>query len=596
MQVFKYMLITFYNDDRTNTDIKILLNLNIDIYQRFLLFQVDGMSYFAQRSSAMETPSWIKRFNNVLDVLVSEEQVDDLEDPSLYERIEAALRQNFEVNRVKNQWKKERKIPLSHDNNNISVNIEHLNNFNVSQSKEMEKPYTVKLRKSDKKAQLKGDMADNDENIEDLQKIEMENRIETVLGKLEEPTLCTQMMNRISRFCDERCCKYTTRIYFRKPHSWYSATAQLDAGTLLRENYMGITFGLCIGFVSYLVFASAFAHAPNVATIAACYVMMFAVFAIAFSADFRCILINTIPYIVASRTRWMLMMIATTLVTTGPAINFMHNSGNFRNAIACVLGQVNTNVELIAKITSAPLKIIRKNLGEFIDKINEKLAQVRNTLKSIRIVFHLTTNLFTEKSNWITSIVEACGDEVAMKNQCLAFFNQIYFNCAATLQSLSFLCNFIRMFASQACKSVSGLNDICKKYANKLHSEIIAISPVSEAELEESEDMIKRYMGSENISVDIYEEGMDMEFASNFSAQAQVTDLIEEKMDNMMNTLNNFKHIMEWLLVIWTLLTAIQLVLQSATYRRLWIRKPHYNNAHITSQFVAQVNAYKVFY
>ncbi|VUZ56786.1 unnamed protein product, partial [Hymenolepis diminuta] len=68
----------------------------------------------------METPSWIKRFNSVLDVLVSEEQVDDLEDPSLYERIEAAFRQNFEVNKVKNQWKKDRKIPLSHDNNNIS--------------------------------------------------------------------------------------------------------------------------------------------------------------------------------------------------------------------------------------------------------------------------------------------------------------------------------------------------------------------------------------------------------------------------------------------------------------------------------------------
>nr|CDS27201.1 DC STAMP domain containing protein 2 [Hymenolepis microstoma] len=538
----------------------------------------------------METPSWIKRIESVLEVLATEDQEDDLEEPSLYKRIETAYRENFDVSRVKNQLKKKAKPPphSKDNNNNLSENIEYLNNFNVNQSKEMEKPYTVKLRKFKKKTHFKGDLADNDENVEDLEKLDKDNKIEAVLSRLEKPTLCAQIMRRIGSFCDQKCCKYTTRIYFRKPHSWYSVTADLDAGTLLRENYMGIVFGILIGFITYLIFASAFAHAPNIATLAACYIMMFAVFGIAFSADFRCVLINTIPYIVASRTRWMLLMIATTLVTTGPAINFMHNSGNFRNAIACVLGQVNSNAELVAKITSAPIKIIRRNLGDFVEKINDKLTVLRNTLKKFHIVFFTTTNLFTEKTNWVNSIVEACGDEVAMKNQCLAFFNQIFFNCQANMAVLSFLCQFIRMFAAQACKAVSGLNDICKKYKNKMKSEMLAFSPVSEAELEDSEDLIKTYVGTDNITLDISDEDIDMHFGSNFSAQGQVTDLIEEKMDHMMSALNNFKYIMQWLLVIWTLITVIQLIVQSARYRRHWIKKPHFNNTHITSQFVAQ--------
>ncbi|VDN97678.1 unnamed protein product [Rodentolepis nana] len=534
----------------------------------------------------MEKPFWIKRFENVLEILATEDQVDDLEEPSLCQRIETAYRENFDVSRVKNQLKK--KVKSSHPkdiNNNTSGNVEYLHNFNVNRSDEMEKPYTVKLRKFKKKANFKGDMADNNENEDDPEK---DDRIEDVLRRLEKPTLCTQIMRRIGSFCDRKCCKYTTRIYFRKPHSWYSATANLDAGTLLRENYMGIAFGIFIGFVTYLVFASAFAHAPNIATLAACYIMMFAVFGIAFSADFRCVLINTIPYIVASRTRWMLLMIATTLVTTGPAINFMHNSGNFRNAIACVLSQVNSNAELVAKITSSPLKIIRKNLGVFVEKINDRLTILRGTLKKFHVVFFTTTNLFNEKTNWVHSLVEACGDEVAMKNQCLAFFNQIYFNCEANLYALSFLCKFIRMFAAQACKAVSGLNEICKKYKDKMKSEMLAFSPVSEAELEDSEDLIKTYVGTDNITLDISDEDLDMQLASNFSAQAEVTDLIEEKMDKMMSALNNFKYIMQWLLVVWTLITVIQLILQSARYRRNWIRKPHFNNTHITSQFVAQ--------
>lgn len=542
--------------------------------------------------SANKPPYWLRNIGKVLKTFLSEEQTDSLEEPSLYRRIEDAYRRNFEVSNVNWSSSNRRKWPPpSGENSSESQNVEEQNNVNFNHAKNVERPYTVKLRESINQVKPDGDEGEKEENLIDFEKMEMESQVQEVLGELEKPTFCLKMMSKLGKFCDDNCCNYTTRIYFKKPLTWYSATAKLDAGTMLRENYIGITAGILIGYISYLVFASAFAHAPHIATLAACYMMMFALFGITFSADFRCVLINTLPYIVASRTRWMLMMIATTLVTTGPAINFMHNSGNFRNAIACVLGQVNANAELVAKIISAPLQIIRKNLKDAVDKINGQLFQVRSMLKELREAFRLTTNLFDGKSSWIKSVVEACGDEIAMKNQCLAFFNQLYFNCAATMQSLSFLCNFMRMFASQACKSVSVLNDICEKYANKLRSEIVAFSPVSEAELDESEDTIKSYLGKENISVDIDEDATDLGLSSNFSAQTQVTAMIEERMDDMMNVMNTFKYFMQWLLVIWTLLTVIQLILQSAMYRRKWIKKPHFDNTYITSQFVAQVGS-----
>ncbi|KAM7536974.1 hypothetical protein Aperf_G00000072359 [Anoplocephala perfoliata] len=544
------------------------------------------------RPSGNKLPYGLEKLGKVLNVFLLEEQVDDLEEPNLYKRMEDACRRNFEVNKANlNPTNRRKRSPLIFDNSNSSQNFEERNNANFNHKNDVEEPYTVKLRNSGNQVKSDGDEGEKGIDFEDLQKMEMEKQVQAALGKLEKPTFFSKMMNKLGNFCGDKCCKYTTRLYFKKPITWYSTTAKLDAGTMLRENYIGITAGILIGYISYLVFASAFAHVPHIATLAACYMMMFAVFGIAFSADFRCILLNTLPYIVASRTRWMLMMIATTLVTTGPAINFMHNSGNFRNAIACVLGQVNSNAELVAKITSAPLQIIRKSLGGFIDKINGQLHQLRSMLKELREAFRLTTNLFDGKSNWIKSVVEACGDETALKNQCLAFFNQLYFNCAATMQSLSFLCNFIRMFASQACKSVSVLNDICEKYANKLRSEIVAFSPVSETQLDDTEDSIKRYLGNENISVDIDEDAADLGLSSNFSAQTQVTAMIEERMDEMMNVMNTFKYFMQWLLVIWTLLTVIQLILQSAMYRRKWIRKPHFDNSHITSQFVAQAGS-----
>ncbi|VDM17244.1 unnamed protein product [Hydatigera taeniaeformis] len=540
---------------------------------------------------------WLGRFEKIFDEFLLEKQEGDLENPSLCDRLDLAYIDQFQENQANNPATAKKKPPFRKKMLNNETLMSTVVNNNRSEKiltldKEDRSP--LKISKDTTNAdpcknilETKPEDSKVDEDL--LQQLEMHREIDEILTKLEKPSCCARLISKQCVLWNRICCKYTPRIYFKKPLSWYSATSALDAGTLLRENYLGIVAGILIGFVSFPFFSVAFAHLPHMAALAAGYMMMFTVFGIAFSSDFRCILLITLPYLIASRTRWLLMLIATTLATTGPAINFMHNSGNFRNAIACVLGQVNANVELIGKITKAPLMIIVKQLGGFIDNINSRLHAARLALRKLKEVIYMATKILDQKSDWIRGMVEACGDEIAMKNQCLAFFNTLYFNCAASMKSMSFLCNLVRMFADQACNGVAKLNDICVRESNRLHSEVTSVAPVSEQQLEDSEASILRFLGQENISIEMEEEMADINFGMNVSSQAVVTTMIEERMDLMMNGLNYFKRAMAWLLTSWTLFTVIQLIVQAAMYRKKWLKKPFFDNGHITSQFLAQV-------
>lgn len=424
---------------------------------------------------------------------------------------------------------------------------------------------------------------------DDLQEENNREDINEILSRFESPSCCSSMLARMGPTFHRLCCKYTPKIYFKEPTSWYSATAKLDAGSLLRENYLGITAGITVGYMSFFFFSTAFAHAPHIATLAACSVMLFAVFGIAFSEGVRCVLLITLPYFLSSRTRWLLLMVATGLVTTGPALNFMHNSGNFRNGIACVMGQVSSNVELIGKITKAPLGLIKNQLGPFLDDINNQLTQVRDAIKMIKDAILMVTKVLDTKSDWVRTMIESCGDEIAMKNQCLAFFNTLYFNCAASIKAMAFFCNTIRMFAEQACKSVSELNDICERESSRVISEVTNHAPVSEDQLKESEESLLRFMGHENITMEVGDSFVETDFGTNMSSQAEMTALIEEKMDIMMNGLNAFKRTIAWIVVIWTLATVLQLIAQSAWYKKKWVQNSFFDNSYITDKFVQQV-------
>ncbi|VDK37030.1 unnamed protein product [Taenia asiatica] len=553
-----------------------------------------------RKKIVFQEPQWLGRFEKVSDALLSEEPEDDAETPSLSKRLSFAYLCNFKGNQA-NNIVYARNEPLSKriksdngtlisavTNSNKSKPTRIFKSMDKNTFNSLEKPMNadmcgsrLKLKPENKRLEEKADGAL-------LQQFETQREIVEIVLRLQKPSCCARLLSRLQNLCNRTCCKYTTRIYLKKPLSWYSATSRLDAGTLLRENYLGITAGITIGFISFPFFSTTFAHLPHMAALAACYMMMFTVFGIAFSSDFRCVLLITLPYLAASRTRWLLMLIATTLATTGPALNFMHNSGNFRNAIACVLGQVGANVELIGKVTRAPLKIIMKQLSGFIDSINSRLFAARMTLRKLKEVIYMASKILNQKSDWIRAMVEACGDEIAMKNQCLAFFNTLYFNCAASMKSMSFLCNLVRMFADQACNGVSKLNDICVRESNRLHLEMTNMAPVTEEQLHDSEASILRFLGHENISFEVGEEMTDISFGINVSSKAVVRTMIEERIDFLMNELNRFKRAMAWVVTTWTLFTMIQLIVQAALYRKKWLKKAFFDNDHITPQFVEQ--------
>lgn len=178
-----------------------------------------------------------------------------------------------------------------------------------------------------------------------------------------------------------------------------------------------------------------------------------------------------------------------------------------------------------------------------------------------------------------------------MKNQCLAFFNTLYFNCAGALQSISFACSVIRMFASQACKSVSGMNDICKKQTDKLTTQITEVSPVSEQQLEDNQADLLRYIGNKNITMEMSSSSViDADVAAGVSSQAEIVAMIEKNMDSMIGAMDSFKKGMKWAMVLWTLITMFQLVVQAAMFRRNWLLRVFFANEYVSSSFIAQVS------
>ncbi|KAL7059572.1 hypothetical protein AAHC03_013353 [Spirometra sp. Aus1] len=233
------------------------------------------------------------------------------------------------------------------------------------------------------------------------------------------------------------------------------------------------------------------------------------------------------------------------------------------------------------------MSLFGRQVKNFIQNANENMQRIRNLLGKIKLSLLRVTRVMKTKNSWIKTLIAACGDETAMKNQCLAFFNALYFNCLATMQPAGFVCKLVRMFAEQSCKSVKGMNDICERQGHMLHSQVNGTTPVSQEQIEESEAALLNLIGRKNVSMESGEL-VDVDISSSLSNKEQITTMIEEKMDVLFDALDAFKHILSWFLVAWTLLTVAQLVLQAALFRRNWLKKIHFDNCYLTPAFIRQ--------
>ncbi|CAH8455032.1 unnamed protein product [Dicrocoelium dendriticum] len=90
-----------------------------------------------------------------------------------------------------------------------------------------------------------------------------------------------------------------------------------DPTKMLRQNIYGLFIGILMGFGAYLLFLLTFSNNPRLSTLLSAYFMLVSVFGIAFSEDFRCIALLTVPYLAASREK---RAVSQGLIATVPLI------------------------------------------------------------------------------------------------------------------------------------------------------------------------------------------------------------------------------------------------------------------------------------
>ncbi|KAG5453571.1 DC-STAMP domain-containing protein 2 [Clonorchis sinensis] len=355
-----------------------------------------------------------------------------------------------------------------------------------------------------------------------------------------------------------------------------------DPTKMLRQNIYGLLMGILTGFFLFLLFIFTFSNNPRLSTLLSAYVMLISVFGIAFSEDFRCIALLSLPYLVASRLRWLLMLFATAVSISGPGINFLHNSGNFRNSIACILAQVSTNMLLIQKLTAAPFSLLKNQLESLIEGLNETLNKMRNSLARINFSLLKVTNVMEQQSSWIVSLVDACGDPVSLKNQCLSFLNNIYFNCRSSMGPFAFLCGLVRQFAADTCTGDIGATQLCAQQKEVLQDKLEIDSKET---LRRKMDNILNLLGKTNLSL---QGNFDQYEKLTIESDNTVLSILQQRMDSFISMVEHGKFILTWIMVIWTLLTMLQLIIQAAIFRKSWIYRDTFDNYYITPAFVQQ--------
>lgn len=398
----------------------------------------------------------------------------------------------------------------------------------------------------------------------------------SAIRKLEATALWLKPFAIIWSLLNKIFCTYEIQFEFQGR----SAEALKVPAKMLRQNLSGLFLGILVGFISYLLFLVTFSQNPRLSTLLSAYLMLISVFGMAFSSDFRCVALLTIPYLAASRVRWLLMLYASSLSITGPGLNFLHNSGNFRNAIACVLAQVSTNMMLLQKLTAAPFSLLRNQLENLIASLNRTLNKMRFSLSAINLALFKVTNVMTQQSSWVRSLVDSCGDKTALRNQCLSFFNNIYFNCLQVTTAA--LCGFVRQFAADTCSSSLDFSHLCDKQAEYLESRL---NITSTDNLTRQMDDILKLLGRKNLSLVGNFDGYEK---LTIESDDTVVSILQKRMDTFVSMMEHGKYILAWILVIWTLLTMLQLVIQAAIFRKAWATSDTFDNNYITPAFIEQ--------
>ncbi|CAI2725120.1 unnamed protein product [Schistosoma spindalis] len=411
-----------------------------------------------------------------------------------------------------------------------------------------------------------------------------EQQIKAALYELQRPPYLLIPLYYLCQLCWKFCRRYRIRITLYHKQKWRPFQ---NIQRICVKNTLGLIFGLSLGFITYFLFMITFSGNPYLSTLLSAYIMLVSVFGLAFSENFQCITLLTFPYIIATRLRWAILIYATGMSFSGPGLNFLHNSGNFRNSIVCIIAQVNTNMMLLKRLTQTPFIVLKDQLENIIDSINNILNTLRNLLFKINFSIIQLTNVMESQASWIHSLIISCEDKVALINQCLAFFNNIYFSCINSFKILSSLCRFVRFFAKDTCVSSETFTDLCQKQGRVLED---TLNITTKIELTKQLNEIIDLIGSKNLTLF----GNLSQIKVIFNNDHYISNKLQQRMDNFVQAIDVVKLILSWILVAWTLFTMLILVIQAIIFKKCWLSKDSYDNVYITNEFIKQeIQAFK---
>ncbi|CAH8475974.1 unnamed protein product [Schistosoma guineensis] len=411
-----------------------------------------------------------------------------------------------------------------------------------------------------------------------------EQQIKAALYELQRPSYLLIPLYYLCQLCWNFCRRYPIRITLCHKQKWRPLQ---NIEKICVKNTLGLIFGLSLGFITYFLFMITFSGNPHLSTLLSAYIMLISVYGLAFSGNFQCITLLTFPYIIATRLRWAILIYATGMSFNGPGLNFLHNSGNFRNSIVCIIAQVNTNMMVLKKLTQSPFIVLKDQLENMIDGINNILNTLRNLLFKINFSIIQLTNVMESQASWIHSLIIACEDKVSLMNQCLAFFNNIYFSCVNSFKILSSLCRFIRFFAKDTCVSSEKFTDLCRKQSAVLEE---TLNITTTTELTKQLHEIIHLIGSKNLT--LYGNLSNIEVI--FNDDHYISNKLQQRMDHFVQAIDVVKLILAWILVVWTLFTMLILVIQAIIFKKCWLSKDSYDNVYITDEFIKQeIQAFK---
>nr|CAH8832516.1 unnamed protein product [Trichobilharzia regenti] len=427
-----------------------------------------------------------------------------------------------------------------------------------------------------------GDDEDDDER-EEIDEVDRE-RFEELLNNLEKPSFLCLPFHCLSKLCPNLWGTGTTRK--GEPKSDQRKLPYKSHGMIqiIYDNIIGLLFGILIGFIVYAVFVTLLAHSPHASTLLSAYAMMFSIFALAFSSDFRCIALLFFPYLTTSRIRWLLLMYATSLCIGGPGLNFLYNFETFRNSLACIISQISTNLMILKTFNNSPFSVLKVSIESFISELNSMLHSLRTALSTIHSSVLQLIVTMEKNAGWIESIRQSCGNTDVLRNLCTRFLNKAYLLCVDELTTFSGLCHHLKFVSIDLCTKTPSMIGSCDSYVETIESRI---KFASKNNLTEKMNKIINIIGKENLTL-----------LDNFDDYIEVTnemddiiaELLRAQSAGFIRKIEHAKEITTWILLAWSLFTMIQLIVKAAIFRNSWLNKETFDNHYITKSFIKQVS------